>query len=104
MSTFPGDTIKFRDGAQQLDLPDGAKKSFIGLQEVVKKESPRMERDGNKTLYRYNRTPECTKFSKQVLPSKVGNLASETNSLADRTGGSGYYENSILRRVETRIR
>jgi hypothetical protein len=71
MSTSPGDTLKFRDGAQQLDLPDEAEKAFLDLQEVVKKETPRMERKGSNTLYLYNRTQECEAFSREILPVKA---------------------------------
>uniref|UniRef100_A0A4E9EH83 Uncharacterized protein n=1 Tax=Gibberella zeae TaxID=5518 RepID=A0A4E9EH83_GIBZA len=84
MAASSGLPLEFRNGAQQLKLPDEMKTLFSDMQEAAKRACPTMRKDGGRIMFQYNEIPECESFSKQFLPKKVENPVSKIKSLADR--------------------
>lgn len=69
--SLPAGALELRDGAQELDLPDGARDAFTDLQKAIKDKDPTIKMDGKKRLYKYIDLPECENFSNTVLNYKV---------------------------------
>jgi hypothetical protein len=71
MSKIPGETLKPWHGAQELDLPDNAKKRLLAIKTAVQNESPELRTKSNEKWYQYKTFPECEPLLKEILENKV---------------------------------